>query len=447
MNGLEAAVRLSAVLVPLLPLGLVLVWGGGPGTVPLARSVLAAAAVVGVLWVLVGAAIVFGADGGIGLPGVFALDPKQLAFADAAAKLFAGTGTGTGAGAGVAAGAAIGRIAFTGALALLPTAIAAVGASRSRRTPWLLFAGGWNLLVVFPELGWIFDLRYTDDGGATGGWLVAGLQGSAGAGLLDFSGGTLHVAGGAAALALLLVVRGSPAVAHRSSDGILRTGAVLATIGALIATVGAEGTADSFAALALLNSTAAAGAGALTGLGIAWLSRDRTPTSAAAAGLIAGVAAAASAGPSIAPLAAVLVGVLSAGACAAIARLAARRSPHPAVRAAIAHLGGGALGLVCLGVLANDTGMAYSGRFSQLLAQATGVISVFLYSFVVAALIGLLLDRTLGFRTRKADAGPKDVTPVMRDSVSRAGDAVPGNRVDAPAARPVPSAGAGGRTS
>ncbi|WP_210505740.1 hypothetical protein [Naasia sp. SYSU D00057] len=393
MSGLDSSVVLvAAVQVPLLPVGLVLLWGAGTRAVELGRLLLAAAAVLSVLWVLVGAAITFGAGGGIGVDGVFALDPGRLALGSDVADLLAGTGSAS----------ALGRIALAGALALVPAAIAAIGAGPARRASWLLFTTAFGLLVVFPQLGWIFDIRYTADGVA-GGWLVAGLQDVAGAAMLDFAGGALHVAGGAAALALLLVVRPAAAPRERTSDAVILAGAVLVTLGALIATVGAEGAADGFAALALLNASAAAGAGALTGAVIAWLGHGRSTTSAAAGGLAAGLAASASAGPSITPLAAVALGVLTAAACAGLTRLAARRSPSAAMPAVIAHLGGGVAGLLYLGVLANDTGLAYSGRFAQLIAQGIGAGTVLLHAFVVAALLGLLLDRTLGFRSRQQD--------------------------------------------
>jgi ammonium transporter, Amt family len=396
MNGLDDAVVLvAAVIVPLLPVGIALVWGAGPRAVPLGRSVLGAAAVVAVLWVLVGSAIAFGAGGGIGVDGVLALDPGRLALGTDVGDLYAGTGSAS----------ALGRIALTGALALVPAAIAAVGVGSARRTPWLLFTVAWALLVVFPQLGWVFDVRYTEDG-VGGGWLVAGLQEALGAGLLDFAGGTLHVAGGAAALALVLVVRREADPDAPSSDAVLLAGAVLLTLGASMAAVGAEGAADGFAALALLNTTAAAGTGALTGAAIARLGRGRSTSSAAAGGLVAGLAAAASAGPFIAPLAAVALGVLAAAACAGAGRLVARRFRHAALPAVLAHLGGGVLGLLYLGAFANDTGMAYSGRFTQLLAQGAGAGAVLLHAFVVAALLGLLLDRTLGFRTRQQAGAP-----------------------------------------
>src|SRR3954454_10882010 len=191
MNELDGAVVLvAAVFVPLLPIGLALVWGAGPRAVILGRLTLLAAAVLAVLWILVGYAIAFGAGGGIGLNGVFSLDIGRLALGSDATDLLAGT----------VSASALGRVALVGALGLVPAAVAAVGAAPARRMSWLLFTVGWGLLVVFPQLGWVFDISYGEGGRAAGGWLVAGLQDSLGTGFLDFAGGTLHVSGGAAAL-------------------------------------------------------------------------------------------------------------------------------------------------------------------------------------------------------------------------------------------------------
>ena len=45
-------------------------------------------------------------------------------------------------------------------------------------------------------------------------------------------------------------------------------------------------------------------------------------------------------------------------------------------------------------------GLLYGGPVSLLGKQAVGVVAVMVYSFVMAALLGLLIDKTVGFRVK-----------------------------------------------
>ncbi len=48
-------------------------------------------------------------------------------------------------------------------------------------------------------------------------------------------------------------------------------------------------------------------------------------------------------------------------------------------------------------------GLLYGGGLSQLGKQAVAVIAVLAYSFVVSYLLGLLVDKTIGFRITEED--------------------------------------------
>ncbi|MCU1436926.1 MAG: Ammonium transporter NrgA [Naasia sp.] len=395
----SAFVLIAAVLVLALPVGLVLLWGGRDRAPALGRALLAGGAVVAVLWILVGYAQAFGGSAvdAVGVPGVFAFDPGSIGLGRQAADLVATGGV----------SAALGRAAFFAGLAVAAVTVVAIGAGPVRRVAWVAFAAVWSLLVVFPQLGWVFDVTFTGTG-TEGGWLVSGLRRLLSTGFLDFSGASaVHVSGGAAALALLLVLRRRTGVIidPDRSEGVLLTGTALAVVGALAASGGAEGAADGYAALALLTTLGAGSAGAITGAALEWFDPRRRTSWAAARGLVAGLAAGAATGGSVAPLAALAVGGLAAAACTGVGRLAARRRASAYVHAMIAHVGGGAVGLLFLGFLATDTGLAYSGRFFQLIAQATGLLVVFAQSFVVAAVLGVVLDRTIGFRDLSGKAG------------------------------------------
>jgi Amt family ammonium transporter len=69
------------------------------------------------------------------------------------------------------------------------------------------------------------------------------------------------------------------------------------------------------------------------------------------------------------------------------------------------HLVGGIFGTLFIGFFSSadvnsfaNNGVFYGGGWAQLGRQATGAFSVFLYSFVIATIIGLAIKYTIGFR-------------------------------------------------
>ena len=67
------------------------------------------------------------------------------------------------------------------------------------------------------------------------------------------------------------------------------------------------------------------------------------------------------------------------------------------------HLVGGLIGTLYLGFFANGTGLIYSGDGTQLLVQAIAAFSVLIYSFVLAYVIGFVIQKTIGFRVKNED--------------------------------------------
>ena len=67
------------------------------------------------------------------------------------------------------------------------------------------------------------------------------------------------------------------------------------------------------------------------------------------------------------------------------------------------HLVGGLIGTLYLGFFANGTGLIYSGNLTQLLVQAIAAFSVLIYSFVLAYVIGFIIQKTMGFRVKNED--------------------------------------------
>ncbi|MET0954884.1 MAG: ammonia channel protein, partial [Cryobacterium sp.] len=67
------------------------------------------------------------------------------------------------------------------------------------------------------------------------------------------------------------------------------------------------------------------------------------------------------------------------------------------------HLVGGLIGTLYLGFFAIDTGLFVGGDLGQLAVQAIAAFSVLIYSFVVAYLLGLAIEKTIGFRVKNED--------------------------------------------
>jgi ammonium transporter, Amt family len=67
------------------------------------------------------------------------------------------------------------------------------------------------------------------------------------------------------------------------------------------------------------------------------------------------------------------------------------------------HLVAGLVGTLFLGFFAKGTGLVFSGSFNQLALQAIAAVGVMVYSFVVAFVIGFVIEKTIGFRVKNED--------------------------------------------
>jgi ammonium transporter, Amt family len=271
-------------------------------------------------------------------------------------------------------------------------------ADRTKFGAWTVFTVAWATLVYFPVAHWVWG----------GGWLGT-------LGIEDFAGGTVvHVNAGSAGLALCLVLgkrQGwgkDPMRPHNLPLVLL--GAGLLWFGWFGFNAGSELAADSTAGLAFINTqiaTAAAAGG--------WLLveryRDGKPTTlGVASGAVAGLVAITPACAFIAPWAAIVLGLLAGAICAYAIGLKHKLGFDDALDVVGVHLVGGAFGAVSLGFLAaypivssQHKGLFYGGGIHQLGVQVLGPVAVGLYSFVVAWVLGKIIDKTMGFRVSEED--------------------------------------------
>ncbi|ADV68393.1 ammonium transporter [Deinococcus maricopensis] len=374
-TGDTAFMLISAALVLLMTPGLAFFYGG----LVRAKSVLntmmmsfVAIAIVGVLWVLLGYSLAFGA-GGNALIG---------SFANVGLNGTLGQLTGT-----------IPTplfVAFQAMFAIIaPALISGAVVDRMKFGAFVLFAALWTLLIYSP----LAHMVWSSDG-----YLFK-------LGALDFAGGTvIHIAAGVSALVAAIVVGPRLGLTRRATVPhnvpFVLLGAGLLWFGWFGFNAGSALGANGVAANALLTTNTATAAAIL-----AWLFweviRGQRPTAVGAAtGAIVGLVAITPACGFVSPLASILIGVLGATASFWAVQLKHRFITDDALDVFACHGVAGIVGALLTGVFAtktvNDLGSGViDGRWSQLGVQALGVlITVALAgigSFLLLKLVGALM--------------------------------------------------------
>ena len=404
-QGNTAFVLLTAALVLLMTPGLAFFYGGlvkAKSVISMMMMSFGAIGLIAVLWVLYGYSIAFsgaGSDTYVGIDGFIGFDTANFGLTG-----LLETPEG-------AAFPPLAFAAFQATFAIITVALVSGAiADRAKFGSWLIFAGVWATVVYFPVASWVFNftldpetLAFTD-----GGWATYGLQEALGVGVIDFAGGTaVHINAGAAGLALALVLGrrvGFQKGAHvPHNPPFVLLGAGLLWFGWFGFNAGSELAADGTAALAFVN-TLAAPAAALLGWLIVEKIRDGKATSVgAASGAVAGLVAITPACASLHPLWAIVLGLIAGAICALAIDLKFKLGFDDSLDVVGIHLIGGLVGTLYLGFLANGTGLFFSGDGTQLLVQAIVAFSVAIFSFVLAYVIGLIIEKTIGFRVKNED--------------------------------------------
>jgi Amt family ammonium transporter len=390
-SGHTAWILTSSAFVLLMTPGLALFYGGmtrSKSVLNMMMMCFGAIGVVSLLWVGYGFSLAFSEVAGGGSVGGW--------FGDLSAAGLRGMATG-----GEDGG--IPLLVFAGfqmMFAVITTAlIAGAVADRAKFGAWLVFVALWSTLVYFPVAHWVWG---------DSGWLR-------GLGVLDFAGGTaVHVNAGAAALALALVLGrriGWPRERMKPHNlPLVLLGAALLWFGWFGFNAGSELAADATTGLAFLNTQVATAAALLGWIAVEWLRYGKPTTLGAASGAVAGLVGITPACAFLEPLGAIALGAIVGVVCALCVILKYRAGYDDSLDVVAVHLVGGAVGSVLIGFLAvavfddqgtlvtRETGVLYGGSASLLGVQALGVLAVAAYSFVVAWLIGMAIEKTIGFR-------------------------------------------------
>ncbi|MDH6181020.1 Amt family ammonium transporter [Microbacteriaceae bacterium SG_E_30_P1] len=398
-QGNTAFILLAAALVLLMTPGLAFFYGGlvkAKSVISMMMMSFGAIGLIGVLWAIYGYAIAFpGAEGTL-FP--WAIDTGAIGLANV---LEAPEG---------AAFPPLAFVAFQATFAIITVALVSGAiADRAKFGAWMVFAGIWATLVYFPVASWVFNFGLAEEGGfAYGGWTTHGLQEVFGLGVIDFAGGTaVHINAGAAALALALVLGkrvGFAKGAHvPHNPPFVLLGAGLLWFGWFGFNAGSELAADNTAALAFVNTIVAPAAALLAWLVVEKI-RDGKPTSiGAASGAVAGLVAITPACGSLTPMWAILLGVIAGAVCALAIDLKFKLGFDDSLDVVGIHLVGGLIGTLYLGFFATGTGIFTGGDGTQLLVQAIAALAVLVYSFVLAFIIGFVIEKTMGFRVKNED--------------------------------------------
>ncbi|MDP9027759.1 MAG: ammonium transporter, partial [Actinomycetota bacterium] len=282
-------------------------------------------------------------------------------------------------------------------------------ADRAKFGSWIIFAGIWATIVYFPVASWVFNFTSDGKGGvADGGWSVFLL------GVNDFAGGTaVHINAGAAGLALALVLgkrvgfKKGMNPAHNVPLTLL--GASLLWFGWFGFNAGSAAAVNGISALAWINTLAAPAAATLGWL-IAEKIKDGKPTSiGAASGAVAGLVAITPACNILTPFWGIVLGLLVGAVCCIAIELKYKLGFDDSLDVVGIHLIGGLVGTLYIGIFGTGIGLIDrigSGDktpFSQLGAQAIGAFGVMIYSFVLAFIIGTVIEKTIGFRIKNED--------------------------------------------
>ena len=396
-SGNTAWMLTASALVLLMTPGLAFFYGGmvrGKSVLNMMMMSFGAMGVVGVIWMLYGYSGAFGPNvlgGLIGNPleffGVNTITDQQSLMAAAGVP-------------------ALVAVVFQATFAIITVAlISGAVADRMKFSAWMVFAGIWATLVYIPMAHMVWGGGLLGPDGITSGISTP----------IDFAGGTVvHINAGMAGLVLAIILgkrkgfNKEPMRPHNLPFVML--GAALLWFGWFGFNAGSEFAADGTAGRAWLNTVLATCVAML-----GWLAtekvRDGRPTSlGAASGVVAGLVAITPAAASVDTFGAIAVGGIAGVLCALAVGLKYKFGYDDSLDVVGVHLVGGVVGTVLIGLLATHhnsawypvgahDGLFYGGGFKQLAAQSVAALIAIVYSFVVTLIIGLVIKKTIGFRT------------------------------------------------
>ena len=281
---------------------------------------------------------------------------------------------------------------------ITPALITGAFAERFKFTTYLVFLVLWSTLVYSPLAHWVWGIN---------GWLRN-------FGVLDFAGGmVVHISSAAAALAAVIIV----GKRNKSSrDAFLPHNLNLTLIGTGLLWFGWFGfNAGSAVASGTLASSAftathlSAAAATFSWLIAEWLHRGKPTVLGAASGSIAGLASITPAAGFVGPMPAIIIGLVAGIICYLAITIKAKSGLDDTLDVIGVHGVGSSWGMLAVGLFASkavnslgNNGLFF-GNASLLGTQAIGVLTVWIFSFVMTLIILKILDIIMGVRVSAED--------------------------------------------
>ncbi len=385
-TGSTAFMLICAMLVLLMTPGLAFFYGGLSRRKNVVNTMLMSFAVIGVVavvWVLFGWSFAYGGDGSLSFFGGF----DQIGLQGLVSNIIDETSDAV----SHDSYPVLADVAFQCAFAMITTAIITGSlAGRMKFGAVVTFCAIWVTCVYAP----LAHMVWGGDGSLIGDMI----------GALDFAGGdVVHISSGLTGLILCLMLgrrKGFGMMNYRPHNvPFVALGATLLWFGWFGFNAGSEFAADGVAALALVNTVAASGAGLLSWMAVEKIKTGKSTLVGAATGLVAGLVVITPGAGFVEPWAAVVEGLIVSPICYfAISFLKAKIGYDDALDAFGCHCIGGITGglltgLFCVPELSwtDFGGLFYTGDPSLLISQFLGILVTICFVTVGALVIGFVV--------------------------------------------------------
>ncbi len=281
---------------------------------------------------------------------------------------------------------------------ITPALISGAIAERVSFTAYSLFVLLWSTFIYSPLAHMVW---------AKGGFI--GLFGTLGA--LDFAGGTVvHISSGVSALVAALVIgprKTYPSqLAAPHNVPFILLGAGLLWFGWFGFNAGSALASGGLATVAFVNTNTAAAAGTLTWLIVESVLRGKATAVGAATGAVAGLVGITPAAGFVTPLAAILIGSITAVCCFYAISLKAKLGFDDALDTYPVHGVGGTVGAILTGIFATTAvnsagkdGLLF-GNPGLIITQIIAVAIAYIFAAVGTFIILKILQATVGLRPK-----------------------------------------------
>ncbi|GAB1542050.1 ammonium transporter [Scytonema sp. NUACC21] len=282
---------------------------------------------------------------------------------------------------------------------ITPALISGAIAERMNFTAYTLFVLLWSTFIYTPLAHMVWG---------KGGFL--GLLGGIGA--LDFAGGTVvHISSGISALVAAIVLGARKTYPDRLSPPhnvpFILLGAGLLWFGWFGFNAGSALEANNLAVAAFVNTNTSAAAATLTWLILEKSLRGKPTAVGAATGAVAGLVGITPAAGFVTPLAAILIGSITAFICFYAISFKHKVNIDDALDTYPVHGVGGTVGAILTGVFATTTvnsggknGLLY-GNPGELLVELVAIAVAYIFAGVGTWVILKILDATVGLRVKE----------------------------------------------